>query len=61
MMSRLTQKLKDIMLSQIHAPIVICWSNMIIGYSQSGRMNEALDLFRQMSIKNVVSWNTMIC
>eukprot|EP01018_Ginkgo_biloba_P016729 Gb_00639 [translate_table: standard] len=43
---------------------LVSWNAMIAGYSQNGRHEEALNLFRQMEstgIKpNVISWNTMI-
>ncbi|XP_015891730.3 pentatricopeptide repeat-containing protein At2g13600-like [Ziziphus jujuba] len=36
------------------------WNMMIASYLQSGQLRKAQDLFDQMPVKDVVSWNTML-
>ena len=39
---------------------VASWNAMIVGYAQNGHVDDAMNLFVEMTERDVVSWTSMI-
>ena len=40
---------------------VVSWTCMVNAYANHGLVENAVQIFIQMPVKNVVSWNSIIC